>query len=65
MGLSLHVTWVMTNARSRSRAGSTQTFPIFPDWMHGEEGARRALPNVIAAGVAALLVDRIGTCWWW
>jgi hypothetical protein len=33
--------------------------------MHGEEGARRALPIVIAAGVAVLLVDEIGRRWWW
>jgi len=29
------------------------------EWMHGEEGARRALPIVIGAGVPALLVDVI------
>jgi hypothetical protein len=33
--------------------------------MHGEEGARRALLIMIAAGVATLPVDEIGRCWWW
>jgi hypothetical protein len=32
--------------------------------MHGEEGARRALPIMIAARVAVLPVDEIWRCWW-
>ena len=38
---------------------------ILPECVQGEEGARRALLIMIAAKVAALLVDEIGRCWWW
>ena len=36
---------------------------ILPEWIRGEEGARRALLIVIGAGVAALLVDQIVGRW--
>jgi hypothetical protein len=36
---------------------------ILPDWMQGEEGARRVLLIIIGAGVAALRVDQSVRYW--